>query len=93
MAKLTEGEAYNIKYDFTGTSKVVAERYNCTVGMVESIRRREDWCHILDVTMENLFRKGELSYPRGATANLSKEDQGLLTEDLLSEQVVLKVKI
>lgn len=85
MSKLTEEEVYSIKYDFTKTTKIIAEQYNCTIGMVERIRRRERWCHVLDVTLEPLFRKGELVYPKGTNANLSKSDQEFLTIDLLSE--------
>lgn len=90
MSKLTEKLAYKIKYDFTGTTKETAEKYNCTVGMVESIRRREDWCHVIDVALENLFIKGELVYPRGVTANLNKATKKLLIEDLLSELYTTK---
>lgn len=90
MSKLTEKLAYDIKYDFTGTTKQTAQKYNCTVGMVEAIRRREDWCHVVDVTLEELFLSGDLVYPRGITANLTEDNKKLLIEDLLSELYTTK---
>lgn len=90
MASISEEDAFAIKYCFTETATDLALKYNTTAGVVETIRRRERWCHILDVGLEGKFMRGELVYLKGKTANLSECQQKALDIDLLSRDFSTK---
>lgn len=83
-AVINDEIAMTIKYSFSETNKDISERLSISVGIVESVRRREKWTHVRDNEKEGKWLKGELTYAKGKTANLSKEDGYKLDIDLLS---------
>ena len=83
MAVIDESKVMLIKYNFIDEASKVATEYNVSVGVVENIRRRERWVHLVDEDKEALYQKGELTYKKGKTANMSKDDAILLELDIV----------
>lgn len=90
MATITDEIARDIKYSFEETIGDLVDRLKVSRNVVETIRRRERWLHIIDEHLENKYLTGELKYPLGKTANISKEDSHLLEEDILSGKYTTK---
>lgn len=90
MSKIDESIAFDIKYDFESTIKELCLKYNISDSMVETIRRRECWKSVFDVTLEKEFLLGNLKYKKGVTANLSKEDGRRINKDLIEGKLSTK---
>ena len=81
---ITDKLAYEIKYTFDESIPDISKRLSVDRNIVESVRRRESWTHVLDNTLEGKFLNGELTYLRSKTANLSKQDAVKLDSDLIN---------
>lgn len=73
MATITDDIAKDIKYSFDETINDLVERLGVSRNVIETIRRRERWLHIVDEDLEDKYLAGELKYAKGKTANLSSE--------------------
>lgn len=72
-AKITEQQAYYIKYDSVDkTTPVVAKELCVDNELVRRVRVRELWTHVLDEKLENEFLSGVIHYPSDKNSNLSK---------------------
>lgn len=90
MATITDAVAKDIKYSFQETISDLVERLGVSRNIIETIRRRERWTHVIDKCLEGKYLKGELEYPRGKTANLSAMVSKELEIDILSEKYTTK---
>ena len=92
-AVITEAIALDIKYDFDRETVDIAFNYGIRIDLVESIRRRERWVHVVDEDKELLYQRGELTYKKGKTANLSKGDVLLLELDISEGLLTTKMMV
>jgi hypothetical protein len=83
MSTITEDVAFMVKYSFDKTIKEIAKEFIVSRGLVEHIRRRECWKHVVDSEKESKFLSGELDYPREKTANLRKSVREALILDII----------
>lgn len=85
LATISEELAYKIKYSFELTAKEAESKFKVTESIVEKIRARTTWTHVVDPDLEEDFTSGKKKYARGRMANLSDEESHKLTLDLLSD--------
>jgi hypothetical protein len=63
-SKITEQQAYYIKYTFDIPNSVMCRELGLSRSIVEKIRNRERWVHIIDPDLESKYINGEIKYKR-----------------------------
>lgn len=82
---ITDKIAYEIKYTFSENISDISKRLLVDRNIVEAVRRREAWTHVIDPVLEDKYLNGEITYLKGKTANLSKQDAYALDLDLINK--------
>lgn len=90
QASISEDIALQIKYSFDLSNTAASKKFGCSLSVVEKIRRRERWKHIVDQELEEAWRSGTKKYTRSKTSNLDKEKAMLLQEDIDSGEYTVK---
>lgn len=82
-ATITEEQAYLIKYSFDKSIKDLITITGISREVIEGVRRRETWKHIVDETLEYEYLEGLIKYKKGVTANLTLSEGESLNEEIL----------
>lgn len=82
---ITDELAYEIKYTFNENISDISNRLSVSRNVVEGVRRREAWTHVIDTMLEDKYLNGEITYAKGKTANLSKHCAEALDLELINK--------
>lgn len=81
---ITDKIAYEIKYTFSENISDISKRLLVDRNIVEAVRRREAWTHVIDTVLESKYLNGEIKYIKGKTANLDRKEAEKLDSDLIN---------